>query len=158
MGQFGRLLTSRAWLFAIAFGVFAYSFHKVGSILGFYPRFFWFQMVAHFLSAAAMAVLLVRFGLAVRVHGTRLVVFVVAFSIVGAVGWELVEYLELRSDLIWWGIEDSLLDLSMDALGVGLVLYFLRTRFRPIIDPTQETPPVRDIVTANDAQPGSGTR
>lgn len=152
MGQFRRLVLSRAWLFAVGFGVFAYSFHKVGSILGLYPRFFWFQMVAHLLSAAAMALLLVRFGLVVGLDGRRLVGFIVAFSIVGALGWELVEYLELRSDLIWWGIEDSLLDLSMDALGIGLVLYLLRTRLRPVIDPTQETPPVREIVTPGDAR------
>ena len=147
MATYRQVLFSRAWLFAVGFGVFAYSFHKLGSILGYYPRFFWFQMVAHFLSAMAMALLLARFGLDSGLRGQSLIVFVVGFSIVGAVGWELVEYLELRSDLIWWGIEDSLLDLTMDAIGIAFVLFLLRTRLRPVIDPTKETPSVSELVS-----------
>lgn len=148
MGNIGRLLFSRAWLFAIGLGVFAYTFHKIGSILGLYPRFFWFQMVAHFLSATAMALLLARFGLDSGLRGRVLWLFVVVFSIVGAVGWELVEYFELWPTLIWWGIEDSLLDLFMDALGVATILVFLKTRLRPVIDPTLRTPSVGEIVSS----------
>lgn len=139
MGFRVELLASRAWLFAIGFGAFAYSFHKVGAALGYYPRFFWFQMLAHLLSAAAMALLLARFGLDSGLVGSRLVAFVVAFSLVGAVGWEVTEYLNLWPNLNWWGIEDSLLDLAMDALGVGTVLVLLRTRLRPVVDPTDST-------------------
>lgn len=147
MASLGRLLFSRAWLFAIGFGVFAYSFHKVGASLGYYPRFFWFQMLTHFVSATAMALLLARFGLDAGLRGSRLVLFVVVFSAVGAVGWELTEYFKLWPDLNWWGIEDSLLDLGMDALGIALVLILLKTRLRPVIDPTKETPSIREVVS-----------
>lgn len=146
MARLRRLVFSRAWAFAIGFGLFAYAFHKAGSILGFYPRFFWFQMVAHFLSAAAMALLLARFGLDAGLRGRRLVGFVVGFSVVGAIGWELVEYYRLVPSLHWWGVEDSLLDLAMDAVGVSVVLLSLRTRLRPVVDPTRETPRLRDAV------------
>lgn len=141
-----QLLFSRAWLFAVGFGAFAYAFHKVGARLGFYPRFFWFQMVAHFLSTAAMALLLARFGLDVGLRDARFVWFVVGFPAVGALGWELAEYLELVPGLNWWGLDDSLLDLAMDTLGVAFVLTSLRTRLRPVIDPGRETPSVRAVV------------
>jgi len=146
MAPISRVAFSRAWLFAVAFGLFAYGFHKVGAVSGFYPRFFWFQMVAHYLSASAMALLLVRFGLTAGLQGRRLVVFVLAFSLVGAVGWEVVEYLKVFPSLHWWGIEDSLLDLGMDALGVASVLILLRTRIRPLVDPGAPTPTVSDVV------------
>lgn len=146
MARLRRLLFSRAWLFAVGFGLFAYAFHSVGARLGYYPRFFWFQMVAHVLSAAAMALLLARFGLDAGLRDRRLVGFVVGFSVVGAVGWELAEYFKLTPGLHWWGIEDSLLDLAMDAIGVAVVLLSLRTRLRPVVDPRRETPSVRDVV------------
>lgn len=149
MAPLGRLLFSRAWLFAIGFAVFAYSLHKVGASLGYYPRFFWFQLVTHFVSATAMALLLARFGLDTGLRGSRLVLFVVAFSAVGAVGWELTEYFNLWPNLNWWGIEDSLLDLAMDSLGVALVLVLLRTRLRPVIDPTRETPSLGELLAAD---------
>ena len=149
MGNVRRLLVSRAWLFALGLGVFAYAFHKVGSVLGLYPRFFWFQMAAHFLSATAMALLLARFGLDTGLRGRALWLFVIGFSIAGAVGWELVEYFELWPTLIWWGIQDSLLDLLMDALGVLTILVLLKTRLRPVIDPTLPTPSVGEIVASD---------
>lgn len=135
-----RLLVSRAWLWAAAFGLFAYVFHTVGSAMGYYPRFFWFQMVAHYLSASAMALLLARAGLDSGLRGRGLVGFVVGFSLVGAVGWEVVEYLGIFPSLHWWSVQDSLLDLVMDGFGVATIIALLGTRIRPVVDPTQETP------------------
>ena len=146
MPSLRRLLLSRAWLFAVAFGCFAYSFHKIGARLGYYPRFFWFQMAAHFFSASAMALLLARAGLDMGLRRRPLVGFVIAFSLVGAVGWEYLEYIKFFKALHWWGIEDSLLDLGMDALGVGTILALLGTRIRPVIDPTVETPGPSDAL------------
>ncbi|MFB6163589.1 MAG: hypothetical protein ABEJ31_00345 [Haloarculaceae archaeon] len=140
MTRLRRLVRSRAWLFAVAFGLFAYLFHKVGSAMGYYPRFFWFQMAAHFLSATAMALLLARAGLDGGLRGRALVAFVLGFSALGAVGWEVVEYLGVFPSLHWWGLDDSLLDLCMDTLGVATVLSLLGTRVRPVINPTLETP------------------
>jgi len=40
----------------------------------------------------------------------------------------------------------------MDALGVALVLVLLRTRLRPVVDPTRETPPLRELLS--DGDPG----
>ena len=137
-----RLLVTRAWLFAIAFGLFAYGFHKVGSVTGLYLEFGWFQIAAHFLSAAAMTVLIARTALDMGLTGRAFLAFVLAFATLGAVGWEVFEYLQIIPSLIWWGIGDSLLDLAVDAVGVATVLVLFRTRLRPALDPTMETPPV----------------
>lgn len=135
-----RVLLSRAWLFAISYGLFAYVFHQIGAESLWYPRFFWYQLVAHFLSASGVALLLARFGISAGLDGRRLLVFVVAFSLAGAIGWEVTEYLGIWRGLHWWGIDDSLLDLSMDLLGIGTVLFVFRTRFRAVLDPSMETP------------------
>jgi hypothetical protein len=135
MTSLRRLLLSRGWIWVLSFGLFAYLFHKIGSVSGFYPRFFWFQMLTHYFSASAMALLLARVGLDAELRDRTLVVFVVGFSLVGAGGWELLEYYRVVPSLHWHGIEDSALDLVMDGAGVGTVLFLLRTRFRPIIEP-----------------------
>lgn len=157
MPSIRRLVASRAWLFAVAFGLFAWAFHRVGAVSGYYPRFFWYQMVAHFLSAAAMALLLARFGLDVGLRGRVLVAFVVGFSVVGAVGWEVAEFLAVIPGLHWWGIDDSLLDLAMDAVGVAVVLLSLRTRLRPVVDPTVPTPGLEDVALGDDLPALPGT-
>lgn len=113
---------SHPWLVSVGFGTFAYSFHKVGSVLGFYQEFFWFQLVTHLLSSSAMALILLNSGHALGFQGRSLVWFVVVLGFVGAIGWELVEYLEIFPNLIWWGLDDSLLDLAMDAIGVATIL------------------------------------
>lgn len=110
------------WLFAISYGLGAYGIHKYGVIVGLYRSLFWFQMLTHFLSATALALLLVVAGRSLGLSARRLVGFVVIGCLLGAVGWEFVEYLELIPWLIWWGIEDSLLDLLMDGFGVSTVL------------------------------------
>jgi len=137
------------WLLAIGYGIVAYAVHQSGVILGYYPRFFWFQLVTHFLSASAMALLLVVVGRRLGLPPVWLVAFVFAFSAVGAVGWELVEYLGVFPALNWWGIEDSLLDLAVDAVGVGTILALFRPRPRrdaspgPSAGPTTDDSPVR---------------
>ena len=110
------------WLVSVGFGGFAYSVHKVGSVLGFYQEFFWFQLLTHLLSSSAMALILLNGGHELGFHGRALVWFVVVLGAAGALSWELVEYLEIFPTLIWWGPEDSLLDLLMDALGVATML------------------------------------
>lgn len=120
----------RAWLFAITFGIVAYGIHKTGVILGWYYEFFWFQILTHFLSATAMALLLLMAGRQLRLSSTGLVAFVLVGSAIGALSWELIEYFDVVPWLIWWGIEDSLLDLTADAVGVAMVLLFHRLRFR----------------------------
>lgn len=135
-----RVLLSRAWLAAIGYALFAYGFHTVGNQLGFYVQYWWFQIAAHYVSASAVALVLARTGLDMGLRGRRLVAFVVGFSFLGAIGWEVVEYLAIFENLHFWGIEDSLMDLAADAVGVASVLALLGTRLRPVIDPTVETP------------------
>lgn len=110
------------WLVSFGFGCFAYSFHKVGSLLGLYQEFFWFQLLTHLLSSSAMALILLNSGHALGFQGRALVWFVIVLGAAGALSWELVEYLEIFSNLIWWGLDDSLLDLLMDAIGVVAML------------------------------------
>jgi VanZ family protein len=87
-----------------------------------YVRYDWFQVAAHFWSATAMALILVVASRSLRLDGFAALAFVVGLSAVGAFGWELVEYLGIFENLHFWGFEDSLIDLTADAIGVGLVL------------------------------------
>lgn len=146
MASLRRLVVNRAWAFALSYGFFAFAFHTVGNDTGLYVRFWWFQLLAHFVSASAVALLVARVALDAGLSGRRLVVFVVVFSGVGAVGWEAVEYLGLFENLHFWGFEDSLLDLAADAVGIATVLVLLRTRVRPVIDPNAETPSLASLV------------
>lgn len=126
---------SRAWLLSIAYGVFAYALHKTGAHLGYYPRFWWFQMVTHFVSASALALLLYQAGQTLSLEGGTLVGVVIVLSLLGAVGWELVEYLGVFPDLHWWGPADSLLDMTMNVVGIGSVITVIRARRAHPIDP-----------------------
>jgi hypothetical protein len=134
-----RILLTRAWLFALSYALFAYAFHSYGNATGLYVRYWWFQLAAHYVSASAVALLVARVGLDVGLRGRSLVGFVVFFATAAAVGWEFVEYLGLFENLHFWGIEDSAVDLLADAAGIGTVLVLLRTRIRPVLDPTDET-------------------
>lgn len=136
----------QTWLVSVGFGVFAYSFHKVGSLAGFYQEFFWFQLLTHLLSSSAMALILLNSGHALGFQGRALVWFVVVLGATGAMSWELVEYLEIFPTLIWWGPEDSLLDLLMDAIGVAAVLRSSARskRGRDYESPDQSTPTPAD--------------
>ncbi|MFB6155976.1 MAG: hypothetical protein ABEJ22_08775 [Haloferacaceae archaeon] len=134
-----RVLVNRAWLFALAYALFAYTFHSVGNATGLYVRYWWFQLLTHYISASAVALLVARVGLGIGLRGTRLAAFVVAFAGAGAVGWEVVEYLGLFANLHFWGFDDSAVDLLADAVGIATVLLLLRTRVRPALDPGDET-------------------
>lgn len=141
-----RVLRSRSWFYVLAFAAFAYAFHKVGATLGFYSRFPWFQIAAHYFSATGLALVVARVGLDVGLRGRRLAGFVVVLAALGAVGWEVVEYLAVFPWLHFWGIDDMLIDLVADALGVATVLVLLRTRLRPVVDPAAETPSLATLV------------
>lgn len=145
-----RALRSRSWFYVLVFAAFAYSFHKVGATLGFYSRFWWFQIVAHYLSAAGVALVLARVGLDARLRGRRLDVFVAVLAALGALGWEVVEYLAVFPFLHFWGVEDMTIDLAADALGVGTVLLLLRTRIRAVLDPAAGTPTLSSLVAGRD--------
>lgn len=136
----------RAWSIAVGYAGFAYALHKVGASLGYYPRFGWFQVVTHFVSASALALLLVRAGQTASLSPTGLLVFVVVGATVGALAWELVEYLGLYPGLHWWGVDDSLLDLTVDAVGVTVAL----VRHRDALVPPPGPSP------AATAEPASG--
>lgn len=137
-----------AWSVAVTYAVGAYAVHRKGVMLGLYPRFFWFQLVTHFLSASAMAVVLVALGRTIRLPSGRLVAFVLACSAFGAVGWELVEYLGIFPRLHWWGVDDSSMDLVVDGVGVGAVLVVERIR-RGRFGPTREPTPVGEASTSD---------
>lgn len=151
-----RVFLTRAWIYAwvvaIGFGAFAYSFHKVGALQGWYGRWWWFQIAAHYFSAAGVALLLARVGLDLRLRGPRLVAFVVGLTAVGALGWEVAEYLALFPKLHFWGVDDMLIDLAADSAGILTVLALLRTGLRRVIDPRTETP------TLSELAPGGGER
>jgi len=120
--------TRSTWIAAALYGLGAYSIHKTGVILGWYYDFFWFQLLTHFLSATALALLLLLAGRTLGLSGRRLLTFVVVGAAVGALSWELVEYLKIFPWLIWWGPADSFIDLVFDALGVSTVLLLDRAR------------------------------
>lgn len=113
-------------MLAISYGLLAYAIHKVGVIMGFYQSFFWFQLLTHFLSSTALVLLLLLAGRTLGLDGTGLVAFVIGAWLVGILTWELVEYLDLVPWLIWWGIEDFLVDLASDT--VGLLTVFVAVR------------------------------
>ncbi len=110
------------WVWTVGFAGFAYGFHKTGSFLGYYQEFFWFQMLAHLISSTALTLLLRNVGVGLGLQGTPLVFMVVGLAAIGAVGWEVIEYLGIFPDLIWWGLGDSLLDLIMDTAGIATIL------------------------------------
>ncbi|MFB6268122.1 MAG: hypothetical protein ABEI31_10715 [Halodesulfurarchaeum sp.] len=142
--------TRRTWLLAISYGLFAYGIHKIGVILGYYRGFFWFQLLTHFLSASALALLLLLVGRTLSLSPSSLVVFVLAGSAVGAVGWEVVEYLGVVPWLIWWGPTDSLLDLTNDLIGIVVVLALHRVRGRTFRPTDSSSTPTAPSVTPGD--------
>lgn len=113
---------SHPWVWSLGFAGFAYGFHKTGSILGYYQELFWFQLLAHLVSSMALTLLLRNLGVGLGLQGRPLVYTVVGLAVIGSVGWEVVEYLGIFPDLIWWGLGDSLLDLTMDSVGIAAVL------------------------------------
>jgi hypothetical protein len=95
-------------------------------------------MVTHFVSASALALVLLRAGQAVGLSGSDLLALTVVGVAAGAVCWELIEYLDLIPWLHWWGLDDSLLDMTMNTVGLAVVLARHRTalRDRPtVLDP-----------------------
>jgi hypothetical protein len=113
---------TRDWAVALLWGVCALVFHHWGNTTGLYVRYDWFQVAAHFWSATAMALILVVTARTLHLDGGRAVLFVVVFSAVGALGWELVEYLGIFENLHFWGFRDSFIDLVADTIGVSMVL------------------------------------
>lgn len=135
--------STRDWGVAVGYAAFAYGLHKIGAILLFYQRFFWFQMVTHFVSASALALVLLRAGQAVGLSGSDLLTLTVVGVAAGAVCWELIEYLDLIPWLHWWGLDDSLLDMTMNTVGLATVLARHRTALRDpptVLDPDPPLP------------------
>lgn len=130
------------WLLAISYGLVAYSIHKTGVILGFYPAYFWFQLLTHFLSSTALVVLLLVAGRSLGVGSTSLLAFVLGGWLLGVFTWELIEFLDLVPWLTWWGIEDFLVDLTTNTLGLLTVLASYRSRTQSGPDPATAEPVV----------------
>ena len=130
-----RPAIERGWQVAVLWGLTAYGVHKVGAITGLYLRYGWFQNVTHACSASAMAALVAVFGLSLGYRGRALVAFVVTGSLVGAVGWEVLEYFSVLDAYGIWlhfhGFDDAAVDMGANAVGVGATLGVLRA-----VDPT----------------------
>lgn len=141
MGRSRNAGWDRSWGVVILWALFAFSFHSAGNVNGMYERYWWFQVIAHYWSASALAALFARAGLSLGYRGWRLVAFVVGFSAVGALGWELVEYLKLFENLHFHGFDDSAIDLVADSVGVTTVLAYLwhKTRFGRVDHPAYST-------------------
>jgi hypothetical protein len=120
----------RLWAVALVWGLAAYTFHAIGNANGLYVRHWWFQIVAHYWSATALAGLLALTGLSGGLRGRRLAAFVVALTVAGALSWEVVEYLGVFPHLHFHGLGDSLVDVTADAVGLWTVLALLRRRDR----------------------------
>lgn len=127
------------WLLTISYGLGAYSIHKTGVILGFYPAYFWFQLLTHFLSSTALVLLLLVAGRSLGLGSTSLLAFVLGGWILGVFTWELIEFLDLVPWLTWWGIEDFLVDLASNTVGLLTVLgsYRARNRFGKDVVPAE---------------------
>jgi hypothetical protein len=113
---------------AALWGVAAYAFHAVGNANGLYLKHWWFQIVAHYWSATAVAGLLAVAGLSLDLRGRRLAAFVVGLTAVGAFGWELVEFLGVFEHLNFHGFGDFLVDTASNTAGLATVLALLRRR------------------------------
>jgi hypothetical protein len=113
---------------AALWGVAAYVFHAVGNANGLYLKHWWFQIVAHYWSATAVAGLLAVAGLSLDLRGRRVVVFVVSLTAVGAFGWELVEFFGVFEHLNFHGFGDFLVDTASNTVGLATVLALLRRR------------------------------
>lgn len=126
-----RAALRRGWLLALLWGLVAYGVHKIGAVTGLYLRYGWFQNVTHACSASAMAALLAVVGLSLGYRGRRLVAVVVVGSLLGAVGWELVEYFGVLDAYGIWlhfhSVEDAAVDMGANAVGVGATIAALRT-------------------------------
>ncbi|MFB6163588.1 MAG: hypothetical protein ABEJ31_00340 [Haloarculaceae archaeon] len=117
---------------AVSWGVFAWALHRTGAAAGWYLRYGWFQNLTHACSASALAALLAVAPLWLGYDGRRLAVFVVAGAAVGALGWEVVEYLGLLDPYGIWlqfhSVHDAAVDMTANAVGVTGTLLVLWVR------------------------------
>lgn len=125
MGSIDR----RVWGVGILWGIFVYSFHKYGAIVGLYLAYPWFQNLTHAASASGVAILLGLAGLHYHLGGRRLLVFVVVGTALGATGWEVIEYLGWMDQfgvyLLFHDLDDAAVDMASNAVGVGAALLAL---------------------------------
>lgn len=132
MGRTYSARPFRLWAPAVAWGVAAWALHRIGAANGLYITFGWFQNLTHAASASAMALLLAVAAFHLGYRGRGLVAFVVVFSLVGAVSWEIVEYFGLLDAYGIWlhfhSFHDAAIDMSANAVGVTATLLVLWTR------------------------------
>jgi hypothetical protein len=106
--------------------------HTVGNETGLYFQFGWYQNLTHAWSASALAGLLAVAGLRLDLRGFRLVAFVIALATVGALTWELVEYVGLLDPLgvplHFHDVNDAMVDMVSNAVGVSATLGFVWAR------------------------------
>lgn len=126
-----------AWGVGLLWGLVVYGVHKYGAIVGLYLAYPWFQNLTHAASASGVAVLLGIAGLHWHLQGRRLVLFVLLGTALGAVGWEIVEYLGWMDRfgvyLMFHSFDDAVVDMASNAVGVATALFVLwwRTGFDP---------------------------
>lgn len=115
----------RAWAPAVIWGVAAYVVHHVGNP-HLYLAFGWYQNLTHAWSASALAALAAVAGLTLGYRRRSLVVFVVAVTTGGAIGWEFVEYFGLLDGfgipLHFHDFNDAAVDMVSNAVGVTVTL------------------------------------
>jgi hypothetical protein len=125
----------RGWTVAVLWGLGAYGIHKLGAVTGLYLQYGWYQNLTHACSASAMAALLAVAGLSLGYRGRRLAGFVVVASLLGAVGWEVLEFFSVLDAYGIWlhfhGFHDAAVDMGANAVGVAATLGVLRTVGRP---------------------------
>ncbi|MFB6267224.1 MAG: hypothetical protein ABEI31_06165 [Halodesulfurarchaeum sp.] len=148
LGDRVRGVERHAWGKSILWGIFAYSLHKYGALVGWYVTIPWFQNLTHAISASAVALLLWMAGLALGYRGRNRLVFAGVLTIVAAIQWEFIEYLGVLDQygvyLQFHGFDDAAVDMVSNLVGLGAALFVLHritgqgrsdaTRFGPSAD------------------------
>lgn len=124
-----RRLDLGTWMVGLGWAAAVYSVHKYGALAGWYFTYPWFQNVTHAGSASGVGVLLGLVGLELGYRRGRLLLFVVGLSALGAVGWELVEYLGWLDNygvyLYFHDLNDAAVDMVSNAVGTTVALAYL---------------------------------
>lgn len=117
------------WGPGLLWGAVAYGIHKYGALAGFYLAYPWFQNLTHAASASGVAIIVGLVGLERGFRGRRLLSFVVAVTILAALGWEAIEYLGWLDQygvyLMFHDINDAAVDMVSNFVGLGVALGLL---------------------------------